>query len=329
MKIILVSCSGLLAVVAVARSTSAATLYVSPTGTAQSGCTTRSYPCSLASAASTAVAGDIVVLMDGVYREPLFVQNSGTASAFITFRADECATPIIEGPGVGPDADNQDNGVGSTTAEYVRFIGLVARGWNIGFGNGWAGGVDSDEVSNGHWEIEHCISYSNGRTGFTFFSAEGFRLKNSISAHNGSSRVHSWSSGVTLFEATGTNVIEGNVSFENTDAERNTDGSGFIVDEASNGVTFFNNIAFGNSGSCLRLTDSSGTRFINNTCYRNSQFGSSATGPSNPGSSTSRTAASRSRASRSRTTSSWGRVKPQRARSPSSISRRRASRTTS
>ena len=182
-----------------------------------------------------------------------------------------------------PTADVQDNGVGSDTAEYVRFVGLVSRGWNIGFGNGWAGGVDSTEVSNGHWEIEACISYSNGRTGFTFFSANGFHLKNSISAHNGSSSAHSWSSGVTLFEATGTNLIENTISFENTDAERRTDGSGFIVDESSSNATFVNNLAFGNSGSCLRLTKSSGTRFINNTCYRNSQFGSQATGPSNPG----------------------------------------------
>ena len=283
MKIILGSCSALVAALTLVRPVGAATLYVSPTGTAVTGCDTRANPCSLASASATAVAGDTVVLMDGIYKAPLYVSNSGTASAWITFKADECATPIIEGSGAGPDDDIQDSGVHSTTAEYVRFVGLVARGWNIGFGNGWAGGVESNEVSNGHWDIEYCISYSNGRTGFTFFSAEGFRLKNSISAHNGSSRLHAWSSGVTLFEATGTNVVEGTISFENTDAERSTDGSGFIVDEAANNATFVNNIAFGNSGSCLRMTDSSGTRFINNTCYRNSQFGSAATGPTNPG----------------------------------------------
>ena len=93
-------------------------------------------------------------------------------------------------------------------AEYVRFKGIVVRGWNIGFGNGWAGGVDEDTESNGHWEIENCISYSNGRTGFTFFSATNFTLKHSISAHNGSSTAHSWSSGVTLFEAEGTTFTE-------------------------------------------------------------------------------------------------------------------------
>ena len=64
--------------------------------------------------------------MDGVYKETLAPQSSGTASAWITFQADECATPIIEGQGVGPDMDDP-NGVGvySATAEYIRFVGLV------------------------------------------------------------------------------------------------------------------------------------------------------------------------------------------------------------
>ena len=285
MKGFLGSSAVLVAALALARPAAATTLYVSPAATAVTGCTTRATPCSLASAAAAAVAGDTVVLMDGVYKlQTLWPANSGTASAWITFRADDCATPIIEGPGVGPDVNNTDDvGVYSKTAEYVRFVGLVSRGWNEGFGNGWADGVDSTAVSNGHWEIESCASYSNGRTGFTFFSASDFHLKNSISAHNGSNTVASWSSGVTLFEATGTNLIEGTVSFENTDGQKHTDGSGFIVDEGSNNATFVNNIAFGNSGSCLRLTKSSGTKFVNNTCYRNSQFGSMATGPTNPG----------------------------------------------
>jgi MYXO-CTERM domain-containing protein len=285
MRYTVLACFPLLTSLFLTSSAGAVTLYVSPSGTwTPPYCMTRDTPCTLASAASAAVAGDTVVLTDGVYKESLNVVNSGTSEAWITFQADECSTPIIEGPGVGPNEDVQDNGVGSSTAHYVRFKGIVARGWNIGFGNGWVGGRDTEDVSNGHWEIEHCVSYSNGRTGFTFFSAESFSLKHSISAHNGSSVLHSWSSGVTLLEAMGTgNVVDGNVSFENTDRQNYTDGSGFIVDEQSNDATFINNIAFGNAGSCLRLTRSSGTRFINNTCYHNSQFGSLATGPTNPG----------------------------------------------
>lgn len=277
--------SPLLLALAFAPSAEAAEWFVSPTGTATSDCTTRSVPCSLGSATSGAAPGDTVILMDGVYKEALYVAVTGTPEAWITFKADLCATPIIEGPGLGPAATpDSSNGVGSTVAEYIRFQGIVARGWNIGFGNGWADGVESTAVSNGHWEIENCISYSNGRTGFTFFSAPDFKLKHSIAAHNGSSLNHSWSSGVTLFETSGdTNLVEGNISFENTERQQRTDGSGFIVDEESNNVLFINNVAFGNAGSCLRLTRSSGTKFINNTCYHNSRFGSEAVGPTNPG----------------------------------------------
>jgi len=270
-----------LAAFTVALPARAANWYVSPTGTATTGCTTRSTPCSLSSAASAAAAGDTVYLMSGVYHEQLVVANTGTAAAPITFKADDCATPIIESA-TSTDS-SQATGVYSETGEYLHFEGLVVRGWTTGFGNAWAGGTDSSAVSNGNWQIKNCISYSNGRTGFTFFSASNYQLMNSISAHNGTSTAHSWSSGVTLFEATGTNLIQGVVSFENTDEEKHTDGSGFIVDEGTNGATFLNNIAFGNSGSCFRLTKSSGTTFVNNTCYHNSQFGSQATGPSNPG----------------------------------------------
>jgi MYXO-CTERM domain-containing protein len=263
-----------------ASTAEAATWYVSPTGAATSGCDTRACPCSLTAAGNGAVAGDTVILMDGLYKQVLYVTNSGTADAWITFKADECATPIIEGQGVGPTDGDQTNGVHSTTATHLRFIGIVSRGWNTGFGNGWTG-TDTTS-SNGNWAFEYCAAYSNGRTGFTFFSATGVQMKNCISAHNGSSTVQSWSSGFTLLQAKGsTNLVEGNVSFENMDAQNNSDGSGFIVDEHSDGATFINNIAFRNGGSCLRLTRSAGTKFINNTCYHNA-LNPNPVGPYNP-----------------------------------------------
>ena len=88
--------------------------------------------------------------MDGIYQEPLYVVNSGTSDAWITFEADRCATPIIEGEGAGPDSDSQARGIGSDEAEFVRFRGLVSRGWNIGFGNGWAEGTESEGRRRGH-----------------------------------------------------------------------------------------------------------------------------------------------------------------------------------
>ncbi|HYQ17332.1 MAG TPA: right-handed parallel beta-helix repeat-containing protein [Polyangiaceae bacterium] len=270
--------SSLLAWLAFTSPAGAVTWYVAPSGTASSGCVSRDAPCSLASAAAGAVAGDTVILMDGVYKTPLNVANSGTAEAWITFKADDCSTPIIEGPGVAPEDGNKDTGVGSATATYLRFDGIVSRGWNTGFGNGWTGNQTPD--SNGYWDIENCIGDMNGRTGFTFFSAPGVKLAHSISAHNGSSTMKSWSSGVTLYASPG-GVIEANVSFENMDAQKHTDGSGFIADRSSHGASFVNNLAFFNGGSCLRLTASSNVVFVNNTCYHDAQD-TAATGPTDP-----------------------------------------------
>ena len=280
----LVLCTTLAVSTALTSIAGAATIIVSPSGSDPAACT-RAAPCSLTFAAHNAKAGDTVILLDGLYKTQLLVTNSGTPSAYITFRADDCATPILEGIGVetatGVDAVDQPTGVGSSTATYLRFVGLVSRGWNTGFGNGWTG--ERTTNSNGHFEYVHCIADGNGRTGFTFYSAEGLHVQNCIAAHNGSSVAHSWSSGMTLYEAQGTtNLIEGSISFENTDAERHTDGSGFIADESSNNATFLNNIAFRNGGSCLRLTTSSGIKFINNTCYHNA-LDPQATGPTNPG----------------------------------------------
>ncbi len=285
-----VLCAPLLSAILLASPANAATMYVSPSGTATAGCD-RAAPCDLTSAAKAVVAGDTVILMDGVYKAtPLLVTASGTASSWITFQADECATPIIEGTGVGPTDDNQDTGVGSiaglTTGQYIRYIGLVSRGWNTGFGNHW---VDTDNgesaPSNGNVEYAYCVGDGNGRTGFTHYSASGIHIKNCISSHNGSSTAHSWSSGVTLYatsKGSGTALVEGTLSFENMDAEKNTDGSGFIVDEEAHNATFVNNIAFRNGGGCFRLTRSSGTKFINNTCFHNAQD-LKAQGPDNPG----------------------------------------------
>jgi MYXO-CTERM domain-containing protein len=289
-----VLCSSFLVSLAFAASASAGTLYVSPDGTATSGCTA-DLPCDLTSAATVAVPGDTVILKGGVYKTALTVpeKTGSSATAWLTFKAADCELPIIEGPGVGPLDTNQDSGVFSSKATYLRFDGIVSRGWSTGFGNGWTG-TDTTN-SNGHFEFKNCIADSNGRTGFTFFSAEGIHAQNNISAHNGSSIKESWSSGFTLYEAqggAGSNVIEGNVSFENMDNHdetqapdspgRHSDGNGFIIDEYSNGATFINNIAFRNAGSCLRLTKSSNAKFINNTCYHNAQD-TRDEGPTNPG----------------------------------------------
>ena len=110
----------------------------------------------------------------------------------------------------------------------------------------------------------------NTANGIAFRSAVGVHIKQCIIAHNGSSVTQSWSSGVDLFGVQGTyqdNVVESSVAFENVDMQHHSDGSGFIVDDIGTGATFVNNLGFRNGGSCIRLTTSTNTHIINNTCY--------------------------------------------------------------
>lgn len=284
MRNVLLSCSAALATFALSPWLLAATYYVGPEGTGEA--CTRAAPCALGTGALLAMAGDTVILLDGTYYEPLHPENSGRPDAWITFKADECALPIIEGAGealVDNEEGNKPSGVASNTGQYLRFIGIVSRHWDSGFTNGWTG--EGTTNSNGNFEYINCIGDGNGRTAFAMYSAGNVKIRESIAAHNGGSPTDSWSSGIQLYAVQGTpeeNVIERSISFENVDAQKNTDGSGFIVDEHTMGSTFVNNIAFRNGGSCIRLTRSNNTRMINFTCYHNG-MNPAAISPTDPG----------------------------------------------
>jgi MYXO-CTERM domain-containing protein len=261
------------------RAEAASIYYVSPTGT---GCTcTRSAPCPLSVGATNAQAGDTVVLLDGTYQnQPLTPVSSGTSSAWITFQADDGAVPILDGGG----GDTKLTGVGSDTSVYVRYVGIVARNWASGFSNQWTGST-TDFTANGNWAYINCIGDGNTRNAFAFNSAKGITIHQCIAAHNGTSTTSSWSSGFQLYGVQGSasdNVVDQNVAFENMDAQKHTDGSGFIVDTMVTGVAFINNLAFLNGGSCIRLTKSANISIINNTCYHNGRD-TADTGPTNPG----------------------------------------------
>jgi MYXO-CTERM domain-containing protein len=262
--------------------------YVSPSG-GGTDCTHDS-PCALSSGATNAQAGDYVVLLDGTYiNQPLIAVNSGTPAAWITFVADTGAVPILDGTGsattvTADGSAGPTTGVGSDTSVYVQYIGLVARNWASGFSNQWTGST-TEFTANGNWKYINCIGDGNTRNGFAFNSAQGITIHQCLSAHNGTSTKSSWSSAFQLYAVQGTasdNVVDENVAFENMDAQKHTDGSGFIVDTMVTGVAFINNIAFLNGGSCIRLTKSTGIQIINNTCYHNGRD-TTDTGPTNPG----------------------------------------------
>jgi len=270
-------CAPLLTLIAVAPAARAATYYAAPSG---SGSTcSQSAPCSLSSAAGKTNPGDTVVLADGMYGS-LNVTRAGSASGWITYQAADGALPILQG----------SNGSGSgvnVTSSYIRFVGLVARNWSTGFGNKWTGGGTT--TSNGNIQFVNCIADENSANGFAFRSAQGSLIQQCIAAHNGYSTTQSWSSGVDMFGVQGApsdNVVERTVSFENVDMQVHSDGSGYIVDDNSTGVSFVNDIGFRNGGSCIRLTTTSNSatnaHIINNTCYGDG-LDPAASGPSTPG----------------------------------------------
>jgi hypothetical protein len=86
----------------------AADRYVSPTGTAGNPGTLAA-PWSLAKAANSAVAGDVVYVRGGTYTNAITISVSGTATQPIVFRNYPGETPIIDMTGKSPTLDQSDS----------------------------------------------------------------------------------------------------------------------------------------------------------------------------------------------------------------------------
>ena len=261
------------------RAAAAAEYHVSTAGNDAAPGTAAAHFRTIHKAALTVKPGDTVFIHGGTYTESVSLSVSGTASAWITFSAFPGDLPILDGTNAAVGT-----GFGSSTAQYIRVVGLVARNWgSTGFGNGWVNDVGT---SNGNWQFINCIADGNAINGITFYNATGLLIDQSIIAHNGNGST-SWSSGVNLFHVAGdyqTNVIRRTVSFENIDiSSHHSDGSGFILDQSSSGALFENNIGFHNGGSCIRI-NCPGAHLINNTCWHDGMDPRDAMGaPSKPG----------------------------------------------
>jgi hypothetical protein len=245
-------------------------VFAAPTGSG-SACTLAS-PCSAGTALGKASSNTPVYLRGGTYSNTSYLgaSASGTVDKVVVISTYPCELPII------------DPGSLALNGEYISVRGIVTRNSAGGFGNKWVGGGATS--SNGHLEFINCIADMHSRNGIAFYSATGVHIQQSIVAHTGFSTTGSWSSGVNIFGAQGTyqdNVVEQSIAFENMDNQKHTDGSGFIVDDVGTGTTFRNNIGFRNGGSCIRLTTTTGTHIVNNSCYGNG-LDPAATGPSTP-----------------------------------------------
>ena len=88
--------------------TASITYYVSTTGDDTTGLGTQNKPWrTIQEAADTAVAGDTVNVLGGVYNERVTFKKSGIAGSYITFQSYPGETAIIDGTGLAvPDGDN-------------------------------------------------------------------------------------------------------------------------------------------------------------------------------------------------------------------------------
>lgn len=99
-----------------------ATKYVSPDGSALwAACTTTAAPCSIATAQTSAAAGDVIMLMDGTYTTGINTGTNGTAGAgMITWQAVNAGAAILAGY-----ASGQTDKVLVVDNAYHRFDGIT------------------------------------------------------------------------------------------------------------------------------------------------------------------------------------------------------------
>jgi parallel beta-helix repeat protein len=284
-------CLGAVAVAALSTEARAADYYVATLGSDGAPGSEAQPFRTITRAIAAAQPGDTVYVRGGTY---LGFQNqinpirSGTAAAPITIKAYPGELPVLQ-PTADITAGSAFEPLAATVSapatrpvEYIVVEGFVARGWPS---SGFSSGYYADEAlfpGSRNITLRHNIADGNGLNGIGIYRTQNFVLENNITLHNGN-LAPSWSSGINLFTVSGsaaTNIVRGNVSFENIDIcgdpdanpcnpALSTDGNGFILDEGSTGALFENNVAFRNGGSCIRVTESSGASLLNNTCFGN------------------------------------------------------------
>ena len=118
-------------------------------------------------AADTMVAGDTVLVRNGVYNEHIHTQHSGNETAgHIIFSAYPGETPIVDGTGV----TESQNGI-IVDNSYIKLIGLEIRNWNENAV--WAEGAEYLELSDCKvHDVAFGIGIAKGTHDFVFNRVE-------------------------------------------------------------------------------------------------------------------------------------------------------------
>jgi parallel beta-helix repeat protein len=242
----------------------ASTYYVSPTGN-DGNPGTASHPWqTIQKAAVTVQAGDTVIIKDGVYGGGISVEQPGSATAPIVFRA-EGQGAIIDGSGGKRDAFFIDGYALNPVYWQGADMYLTVQGLTIK--NATRAGL---RISCAHHvSVLNCTLQDNGTWGiFTDFSNYSVLQGNRCS---GSKEQH----GIYVSNSSDYPVIRNNVVFNNNDCGIQINADPSTVPEGDGictGALIENNIAYGNGqggGAAINLASVRKSVVRNNLLYNN------------------------------------------------------------
>ena len=114
------------------------TYYVSPTGSDTGAGNAASPFKTISQAAKLAGAGDTVLIKPGVYRESVWLKNSGTGEKPIVFKAETPGTVVIDGADVVSGWTKESGDVYSADWAYDFRMGNGSRTWGVEGATGYA-----------------------------------------------------------------------------------------------------------------------------------------------------------------------------------------------
>lgn len=270
------------------------TLYAAAYGS-DTGQGTLLQPISFFGAAQTATAGAVVCLLGGRYELPctVYVQSSGTPSAWITFKnfGDGDVLMVWNGGlscGDFPMIKLDSTRPGAQATNYVQFVGLTLDGQGTAL-DGFAcvsnhdlrfsgnvivntGGAGIATVGCNYVVADHNILNHNGY--LPSGAPAGFSGTSGISFHNNACN----DAYTGLHFVAASNIIVGEVDqVDGVNRTQVTDGNGIIIDgnlSCSSGAVppaslVVNNLVYGNGGRCIEANQVSNAWLVNNTCYTN------------------------------------------------------------
>ena len=217
--------------------------------------------CTIQPAADAAVAGDIVEISKGAYRNAVDITSTGNAAAPIVFQAVGGLASIVDGTGQTGPALTVDG------ASYVTFEGFEGVGWTQSQELG-VGGVQIEASDHITLDGATVVGASSSKSGAVYVTGGSSDVKVSRSIMTGltnggilvdgggSGDVFSTNSieanafGISVNGATGTAITS------NSLYAQNADGDPISLASGATGATIENNIVSGLSGSASTTTSS-------------------------------------------------------------------------